>query len=44
VPPLAAVANAVSNAAGVRMTQLPMSAPRLLEAIDKAKGGRSARR
>jgi CO/xanthine dehydrogenase Mo-binding subunit len=33
VPPLAAVANAVSEAAGVRMVQLPMSPPRLLAAI-----------
>jgi CO/xanthine dehydrogenase Mo-binding subunit len=34
VPPLACVANAVSAAAGVRMTELPMSPPRLLKAID----------
>ncbi|PKQ11003.1 MAG: oxidoreductase [Alphaproteobacteria bacterium HGW-Alphaproteobacteria-1] len=33
VPPLAAIANAVSAAAGVRMTQLPMSPPRVLAAI-----------
>ena len=33
VPPLAAVANAVSNAAGVRMTHVPMSPPRILKAI-----------
>jgi CO/xanthine dehydrogenase Mo-binding subunit len=33
VPPLAAVANAVSAAAGVRMAQLPMSPPRVLAAI-----------
>ncbi len=38
-PPLAAIANAVSNAAGVRMTHLPMSPPRLLKAIqEKAVG------
>lgn len=36
VPPLAAVANAVSNAAGVRMTHVPMSAPRILAALDDA--------
>ena len=36
VPPLAAVANAVSNAAGVRMDHIPMSPPRILKAI-KAK-------
>jgi CO/xanthine dehydrogenase Mo-binding subunit len=33
VPPLAAVANAVSAAAGVRMTSLPMSPPKLLAAL-----------
>jgi len=37
VPPLAAVANAVSNAVGVRMTHIPMSPPRILAAIE-AKG------
>jgi CO/xanthine dehydrogenase Mo-binding subunit len=38
VPPLAAIANAVSRAAGVRMTELPMSPPRLLAAIEGARG------
>ncbi len=33
VPPLAAIANAVSRAAGVRLTELPMSPPRVLKAI-----------
>jgi CO/xanthine dehydrogenase Mo-binding subunit len=33
VPPLAAVANSVSAAAGVRMTDLPMSPPRVLAAL-----------
>ncbi|MBC8035677.1 MAG: xanthine dehydrogenase family protein molybdopterin-binding subunit [Rhizobiales bacterium] len=37
VPPLAAVGNAVSNAAGVRMTHVPMSPPRILKAIDDAR-------
>ena len=37
VPPLAAIANAVSHAAGVRMRQLPMSPPRILAAL-KANG------
>ncbi|MDP9136821.1 MAG: xanthine dehydrogenase family protein molybdopterin-binding subunit [Pseudomonadota bacterium] len=37
VPPLAAIANAVSNAAGVRMTHIPMSAPRILKAIDASR-------
>jgi len=35
-PPLAAIANAVSAAAGVRLRQLPMSPPRILAAL-KAK-------
>ena len=33
VPPLAAVANAVSHAVGRRLRQLPLSPPRVLEAI-----------
>lgn len=37
VPPLAAIANAVSRAAGVRMFELPMSPPRILAAL-KADG------
>ena len=36
VPPLAAIGNAVSNAAGVRMTHVPMSPPRILKAIEEA--------
>ena len=40
VPPMAAVANAIESATGVRMTDLPMSPPRLLEALDN--GGGSA--
>lgn len=35
VPPLAAISNAVSRAANVRLTQLPMSPPRLLKAISE---------
>lgn len=34
VPPLAAVANAVSNAVGVRLTHIPMSPPRILAALE----------
>ncbi|MCI5097128.1 MAG: xanthine dehydrogenase family protein molybdopterin-binding subunit [Rhodobacteraceae bacterium] len=34
VPPLAAIANAVSNAAGVRLKSLPMSPPKILEALE----------
>ena len=37
VPPLAAIANAVSNAVGVRMNHIPMSPPRILKAIEDAK-------
>ncbi len=36
-PPLAAIANAVSNAAGVRLKELPMSPPRILEALANQK-------
>ncbi len=34
VPPLAAIANAVSNAIGVRMMHIPMSPPRILAALE----------
>lgn len=34
VPPLAAIANAVSNAVGVRMTHIPISPPRILAALN----------
>jgi CO/xanthine dehydrogenase Mo-binding subunit len=36
VPPLATIANAVARATGVRMTDLPMSPPRLSAALDAA--------
>lgn len=39
VPPLAAIANAVSNAVGVRMTHIPMSPPRILAALEAERGG-----
>ena len=39
VPPLAAIANAVSNAAGVRMSHIPMSPPRILAALKADKAG-----
>ena len=38
VPPMAAIANAISAAAGVRMTELPMSPPKVLKAMDDANG------
>ncbi len=34
VPPLAAIANAIKVATGKRMTELPMSPPRMLKALD----------
>ncbi len=39
IPPMAAVANAVADATGVRMSDLPMSPPRLLAALDHEGGG-----
>ena len=36
VPPLAAVANAMRDATGIRFTELPLSPPRVLEAIEAA--------
>ncbi len=39
VPPLAAVANSVSAAAGVRLSALPMSPPQVLKAIDGSRDG-----
>lgn len=36
-PPMAAIANAIDRATGVRMVLLPMSPPRLLSAMDVAK-------
>jgi CO/xanthine dehydrogenase Mo-binding subunit len=34
VPPMAAIANAIYNATGKRMTELPMSPPKVLAALD----------
>ncbi len=42
VPPLAAVANAVSAAVGVRFTELPMSPPKVLKALDDRRMARAA--
>lgn len=36
IPPMAAVANAIEDAIGVRMKDLPMSPPKILTAIDAA--------
>jgi CO/xanthine dehydrogenase Mo-binding subunit len=38
VPPLAAVANAISDATGLRLTELPMSPPRVLAALEAQEG------
>jgi CO/xanthine dehydrogenase Mo-binding subunit len=38
VPPLAAVANAVRAATGVRINSLPLSPPRILASLEAAKG------
>jgi CO/xanthine dehydrogenase Mo-binding subunit len=43
VPPLAAVANAVANATGVRFADLPMSPPRVLAALDEARARGAAK-
>ncbi|MED5338018.1 MAG: xanthine dehydrogenase family protein molybdopterin-binding subunit [Pseudomonadota bacterium] len=37
VPPMAAIGNAIADATGVRMTDLPMSPPKLSAALDAAK-------
>ncbi|MCH8897143.1 MAG: xanthine dehydrogenase family protein molybdopterin-binding subunit [Chloroflexi bacterium] len=37
IPPLAALANAVSHATGVRMTKLPMSPTNIMEAVEQSK-------
>jgi CO/xanthine dehydrogenase Mo-binding subunit len=38
VPPLAAIANAVHDAIGVRMTALPMNPAAIVRALDQANG------
>jgi CO/xanthine dehydrogenase Mo-binding subunit len=37
VPPMAAIANAIEQATGIRFTELPMSPPKVLAAIDAAR-------
>ena len=37
IPPMAAIANAVEGALGIRFTELPMSPPRVLKAVDEAR-------
>ena len=38
VPPMAAIANAIQQATGRRLTELPMSPPKVLAALDAAAG------
>jgi CO/xanthine dehydrogenase Mo-binding subunit len=38
VPPMAAIANAINNAVGRRLTELPMSPPKVLAALDAGDG------
>src|SRR5919198_164889 len=42
VPPMAAVANAIADATGIRMRNLPMSPPNLREALDEQEPPRQA--
>jgi CO/xanthine dehydrogenase Mo-binding subunit len=42
-PPMAALANAVENATGVRFVELPMSPPKVLHALDAARKAGTAR-
>jgi CO/xanthine dehydrogenase Mo-binding subunit len=42
-PPMAAIANAVCNATGVRFTDLPMSPPKVLAALDEARAKGTAK-
>jgi CO/xanthine dehydrogenase Mo-binding subunit len=41
IPPLAAIANAIAAATGVRFTELPMSPPRVLKGITDAKASKT---
>jgi len=43
VPPMATVANAIANATGVRFTELPMSPPKVLKALDAARASGTAK-
>ena len=36
IPPMAAIANAIDNAVGLRLTDLPMSPPRVLAALERS--------
>ena len=41
VPPMGAIANAVANATGLRFTELPMSPPKVLKALDNARAAKT---
>ena len=41
VPPLAAIANAIADATGVRLRHTPMSPPKVLAALDAAEAART---
>ena len=41
VPPMAAIANAIEQATGIRFTELPMSPPKVLKALEAANGAGS---
>ncbi len=43
IAPMAAIANAISNAVGVRLCEQPMSPPRVLKALDQAQAARGAK-
>jgi CO/xanthine dehydrogenase Mo-binding subunit len=43
VPPMAAIANAVVDATGVRFSDLPMSPPKVLKALDEARAKGAAK-
>ena len=43
VPPMATIANAVAAATGVRFTDLPMSPPKVLQALDEARAKGTAK-
>ena len=43
VPPMAAIANAMADATGVRFTDLPMSPPKVLKALDEARAKGAAK-
>jgi putative selenate reductase molybdopterin-binding subunit len=39
VPVLGSIANAIYDAVGVRMTELPITPQKILEALEKQRGG-----